>query len=841
MKWAPGRRGRAARAGRWACSGGRSSGRARGPRWRRASRPSIPELVWFSAHFWAEALFIVLLCGAFERAGRGRRTAAPCERRRGRGPALRPRGPDARDRPLLPARSPRSGSPGAARGRRRAARRSSSLAAVLLVVALDAPQLARLRRVRARLHRGRAEPLAGQHAPLAPGGVRGVLGGARPHPEVPSTRASGRARPILERQPLWIFEKLRDEMPEFWEADAQPIVHIERGAYGVVRPAARARGGAPSCSLPYLAVLALFVAGLAFWPSRPSAAPAPGVPRSTTSCCTWPPTATRAIGCPRCPRSSSWPRTASWPCERGPRPAADRTRLVAAAAAGSRPRALGRAEPRRLDPQAVAAPVVRGAGRRAGAGRRGRRGAGGPMSPWRAIPLALLLAVVVRVPFWIEALQTPVDGDTAIVGLMARHPGVGTTLWGQPYGSPLDAWVATPFVAHLGLLGRGAAPAVLPARPRPRPARLRARRASSTRARRCRPRCSSPVRRPTSCCSRPCPRRSTPRPSCSAAWCCSPAARAGRRAARGRREPRRGGRCCCWGCCRASRSGRTSCRRASWRRPRCGCCVRSRGPAAAAGAGRRAAAGARARPLDARAPRRRGDAHRAGRRPRTRRRSQHLAAVLPRLHEPLGGVLGTHVPVVADAEDFMLAPPRLGRGAHRAALRRCCSCWPRGPPRRAARRCSSSLAAALALARLPVPRALGPAHDPLADPALPARWRRSWRGRPRRGAAPRRAWAAGAGPRRAAPGARARGCSSRGAAPTGPRRRSRSPDLRPVRRACSTRTACATPTRPTARRSASPGRAASGSWPRRPGTTASATGRCRYSTRCASRRTWPGS
>jgi 4-amino-4-deoxy-L-arabinose transferase-like glycosyltransferase len=70
--------------------------------------------------------------------------------------------------------------------------------------------------------------------------------------------------------------------------------------------------------------------------------------------------------------------------------------------------------------------------------------------PSRAIPLALLLAVVVRVPFWIEALRTPVDGDTAIVGLMARHPGVGTTFWGQPYGSPLDAWVATPFVAIWG-------------------------------------------------------------------------------------------------------------------------------------------------------------------------------------------------------------------------------------------------------------------------------------------------------------------------------------------------------------------------------------------------------
>src|SRR4029453_1792217 len=29
----------------------------------------------------------------------------------------------------------------------------------------------------------------------------------------------------------------------------------------------------------------------------------------------------------------------------------------------------------------------------------------------------------------------------------------------------------------------------------------------------------------------------------------------------------------------------------------------------------------------------------------------------PRLHEPLGGVLGTHVPVVADSEDFVLRSP----------------------------------------------------------------------------------------------------------------------------------------------------------------------------------------
>jgi hypothetical protein len=33
---------------------------------------------------------------------------------------------------------------------------------------------------------------------------------------------------------------------------------------------------------------------------------------------------------------------------------------------------------------------------------------------------------------------------------MARHPFASATLWGQPYGSPLDAWLAAPFLAVLG-------------------------------------------------------------------------------------------------------------------------------------------------------------------------------------------------------------------------------------------------------------------------------------------------------------------------------------------------------------------------------------------------------
>jgi 4-amino-4-deoxy-L-arabinose transferase-like glycosyltransferase len=65
------------------------------------------------------------------------------------------------------------------------------------------------------------------------------------------------------------------------------------------------------------------------------------------------------------------------------------------------------------------------------------------------LPLAVALGVLVRVPFWVEALRTPVDGDTAIIGLMARHPTWSATMWGQPYGSPLEPWLTAPLFALL--------------------------------------------------------------------------------------------------------------------------------------------------------------------------------------------------------------------------------------------------------------------------------------------------------------------------------------------------------------------------------------------------------
>jgi len=67
---------------------------------------------------------------------------------------------------------------------------------------------------------------------------------------------------ILERQPWWLLEKLRDEMPKFWEADSLALIHIKRGAYGPVEPA-RAVLAALVVLVPYVLLLALFAAGLA--------------------------------------------------------------------------------------------------------------------------------------------------------------------------------------------------------------------------------------------------------------------------------------------------------------------------------------------------------------------------------------------------------------------------------------------------------------------------------------------------------------------------------------------------------------------------------------------------
>lgn len=68
---------------------------------------------------------------------------------------------------------------------------------------------------------------------------------------------------IAARQPGWVFEKLAEQMPEFWKAGSEVLDHlVGREACGPL-PAARLVPVELLLVLPYLLVLALFLVGLA--------------------------------------------------------------------------------------------------------------------------------------------------------------------------------------------------------------------------------------------------------------------------------------------------------------------------------------------------------------------------------------------------------------------------------------------------------------------------------------------------------------------------------------------------------------------------------------------------
>jgi len=220
-----------------------------------------PELVWFSVHFWVEAVFVVLLWWALER------LFAADER-----PSWRPAAASgalfglsvlARETALyfLPVaafwlfwRRPH--------GARRAL--ALLLAAFLVVVPWT---------IRNALVYGAFVPVstAGSlnlwqgNTRLSRQEVYEEYWAVRGRIEKYRYARNKGIEAVLERQPGWLLEKLRDEMPMFWEADSQPLVHIRRGAYGDVGPA-RARLAAAVVLLPYLGLLVLFVAGLLVLP-----------------------------------------------------------------------------------------------------------------------------------------------------------------------------------------------------------------------------------------------------------------------------------------------------------------------------------------------------------------------------------------------------------------------------------------------------------------------------------------------------------------------------------------------------------------------------------------------
>ena len=381
-------------------------------------------------------LFPTLFWWALRAPGRRRRATARPPRPRVAGLLVGPRHPHARDGPLLRSRSPRSGCLATARGR----------AARAAVVPRGA-----------RAHRGcpgryRNWLVFGAFVPVSTAGALNLWQGntrlSRQEVYEQYWAVRGRiakyeharrraSRPSASGSRCWIFEKLRDEMPNFWEADSQALVHIGAGP--------TARCGRALALAAIAVVLAPYLAGARAVRGRARDAarsvacpPAPRVPRLLHApprrdprlCALSPARAAR--------RSSSWPRR---PGRAGARPRG----AIARAAPPGRGRGGPRARRCRVAPSLSAG--CRSPGRRPGSRARGVDAPGGHgrpattphaegREPWRAIPLAAAPGVIVRVPFWIEALRTPVDGDTAIVGLMARHPGEGRPSGDSPTARP---------------------------------------------------------------------------------------------------------------------------------------------------------------------------------------------------------------------------------------------------------------------------------------------------------------------------------------------------------------------------------------------------------------------
>jgi 4-amino-4-deoxy-L-arabinose transferase-like glycosyltransferase len=248
---------------------GLAGARAFSPRvglWAAGVAAFYPDLVWFSVHFWSETVFMVLLWWGIERllaADRGGAVGAAIASGLLWGMAILTRETILYFVPLAAAWLFLRGT-----GRARAQGAAFLLAALLVV----APWT----------YRNWAEFHA--FVPVSTAGGQNLFQGnaliPRDETYVMVDAVQGRVeqyryamrmglQAIRDRQPWWIFEKLRDEMPRLWEADSLALIHIKRGAYGAVAPPV-AVAAALVILVPYVAVLALFAIGLVHLPrTRP--------------------------------------------------------------------------------------------------------------------------------------------------------------------------------------------------------------------------------------------------------------------------------------------------------------------------------------------------------------------------------------------------------------------------------------------------------------------------------------------------------------------------------------------------------------------------------------------
>jgi 4-amino-4-deoxy-L-arabinose transferase-like glycosyltransferase len=226
-----------------------------------------PDFVWFSVHFWSETLFIVLLWWALERVLRsdaaGATTAAAA------GGALWGLATLTRELTLYLApfallwllrRGPR----------RPALRRASTFALGLALTLLPwTVRNAIVFHAFIPVSTMGGSNLWQGNVPLTHLEIHAALGGIEDPVERDRKARKLAWEVIRARQPGWIFEKLREQMPEFWKAGSEILDHAVSRA--PCRPLSATEQKALEVVVvgPYLAVLALSLVGLAR--ARPSA------------------------------------------------------------------------------------------------------------------------------------------------------------------------------------------------------------------------------------------------------------------------------------------------------------------------------------------------------------------------------------------------------------------------------------------------------------------------------------------------------------------------------------------------------------------------------------------
>jgi dolichyl-phosphate-mannose-protein mannosyltransferase len=219
-----------------------------------------PELVWFAAHFWVENLFVVLVWWGFERllaSDAQARTVPAVAAGALWGLAVLTRETMLYFVPLaalwLLGRRRHDG------GARRAA--AVVVAALVVIAPWTWRNWVEFRAFIPVSTAGSLNLFQG-NAPLSRQEVYDEVYAVRGRVEQHRYALRRGLESIRDRQPTWIFEKLVEQMPMFWEAESMAAIHIKRGAYGAVLPAWAIVFGA-ILLLPYLLLLPPFVAGLA--------------------------------------------------------------------------------------------------------------------------------------------------------------------------------------------------------------------------------------------------------------------------------------------------------------------------------------------------------------------------------------------------------------------------------------------------------------------------------------------------------------------------------------------------------------------------------------------------